>query len=218
MKVQGFHACKREFAIALQHGEIRLQEWKPSKNAYDWLGGGIYFWEGSRRRAEEWGHQFVTGPTAIIEAEIELGVCFDLSETKYLHLIQEVYDSLVVLYRDEGWSLPKNRSLEPRTKWKRSILAALDWANGMLYPNLTNIPFARSQQVELRFLDCLVMDQVFDLMQNGFEGGTIEFETVRCPFEEGEPLFPGSMIRSQNHVQIAVRNSAAIQGFSVIFP
>ena len=55
-------------------------------------------------------------------------------------------------------------------------------------------------------LDCLVINK-FVLFMEQFTGQQgILFQTVRGVFEEGRPLFPGSAIRSQSHVQIAVRD------------
>ena len=55
-------------------------------------------------------------------------------------------------------------------------------------------------------LDCLVMNKFVKFMERfvGREG--ILFQTVRGVFEEGRPLFPGSAIRTQSHIQIAVRD------------
>jgi hypothetical protein len=39
----------------------------------------------------------------------------------------------------------------------------------------------------------------------------ILFQTVRGAFEEGRPLFPGSAIRTQSHIQIAVRDVQCIR-------
>jgi hypothetical protein len=40
----------------------------------------------------------------------------------------------------------------------------------------------------------------------------IAFQTVRCPFLEGRPAFPSSGIRRESHIQLAVRDRAAILG------
>ena len=40
----------------------------------------------------------------------------------------------------------------------------------------------------------------------------IYFDSVRAAFLEGEPLYPGSMFRKQNHIQIAVINPNCIKG------
>jgi hypothetical protein len=59
-----------------------------------------------------------------------------------------------------------------------------------------------------RDLDCLVINTLVE--QSEEEG--IHLQTVRCPFEEGEPAFPGSGIFRESHVQIAVRDNKCILG------
>jgi hypothetical protein len=60
-----------------------------------------------------------------------------------------------------------------------------------------------------RDLDCLVINNlmVWTEKQHG-----VRFQTVRCPFLEGEPAFPGSGIYRESHVQIAVRDYMCILG------
>jgi len=49
--VIAFHGCDEEtFEKVLYHHE----DLKPSNNSYDWLGNGIYFWEDSVDRAQQW--------------------------------------------------------------------------------------------------------------------------------------------------------------------
>jgi hypothetical protein len=51
-------------------------------------------------------------------------------------------------------------------------------------------------------LDCLVIN-TFVLFMEQFTGPQgILFQTVRGVFEEGRPLFPGSAIRSESHIQV----------------
>ncbi len=38
------------------------------------------------------------------------------------------------------------------------------------------------------------------------------YQTIRCPFEEGESAFPGSLLKTQTHIQIAVRDLSCIVG------
>jgi len=174
--VIGFHACERSFAEELRDGMLIIDDWVPSENQYDWLGPGIYFWEGSLRRARE----FAVDPLRniadpmIIEADISLGRCFDLTDTEYLDVLRDTYESLAELFQEQALPLPRNRG-------------------------------------KLRDLDCLVIKQFLNLMENGLGDEVIEYQTVRCPFEEGEPVFPGSFIRRQTHIQIAVRDPTCIQ-------
>jgi hypothetical protein len=62
--------------------------------------------------------------------------------------------------------------------------------------------------LKLRELDCLVLNSLLLRLK---EGG-ITFDTVRGAFEEGAEAFPGSKIRAESHVQVAVRNPATILG------
>ena len=179
-RVTGFHACQREFAEALTRGQIKITDWKPSENRYDWLGKGIYFWERNQRRARQWAANNVKGKAAIIQAEIELGICLDLADSQYLSLIRSVYDELAATYVENGLTLPKNR------------------------------------RSGLRDLDRLVVDEFVRFLERGGAGQTMTLDTVCAPFEEGEPIFPGSFIRDQSHVQIAVRNHKAILAVELI--
>ncbi|HMF13699.1 MAG TPA: hypothetical protein VKE94_15380 [Gemmataceae bacterium] len=153
----------------MRSGRIPLDHWKPSQNVYDWLGQGIYFWEGSRSQAEAWAELQFGDDADVLEVEIDLGRCLDLLESTYHDAIRATYRNLRAVYRSLGWTLPKN-------------------------------------QKKRHDLDCLVINK-FVLFVERFTGQQgIRFQTVRAVFEEGRRLFPGSAIRSQSHVQIAVRD------------
>ena len=80
--VIGYHGCTEDFASKLLLGEVSINDWTPSTNAWDWLGHGIYFWEHAPSRAARWAHE-LCGPNrkpAVIGAIIQLGNCFDLLE------------------------------------------------------------------------------------------------------------------------------------------
>ena len=61
---------------------------------------------------------------------------------------------------------------------------------------------------KLRRLDCAVLNFYFRTLE---EDG-IDYDSVRCAFIEGRPVFPGSGIRGETHIQVAVRNSACVIG------
>jgi hypothetical protein len=62
--------------------------------------------------------------------------------------------------------------------------------------------------LKLRELDCLVINSLLLRLE---ETGTA-FDSVRGAFEEGTEAFPGSKIRTESHIQIAVRNRLNILG------
>jgi hypothetical protein len=79
--VLGYHGCDAEFANALLSGETLIRDWKVSRNRYDWLGHGIYFWEHAPERAWAWAS--ASKKTGVIGAVIQLGRCLDLTDTAY---------------------------------------------------------------------------------------------------------------------------------------
>ena len=66
----------------------------------------------------------------------------------------------------------------------------------------------RTPDKELRRLDCAVLNYYLRAVD---EKG-LSFDTVRCAFAEGPPAFPGSRLRTQSHIQLAVRNPDCILG------
>jgi len=60
----------------------------------------------------------------------------------------------------------------------------------------------------LRRLDCAVINWYLDLA----EAQGVRYDTVRCGFVEGEPVYEGAGIHQHSHVQIAVRNPACVLG------
>jgi hypothetical protein len=53
---------------------------------------------------------------------------------------------------------------------------------------------------------------VLNFYFKALEKDGISYDSVRCAFIEGKPVFRGSGIHGETHVQIAVRNSACILG------
>lgn len=50
-----FHGCDEEtYKRVLYQHEALLA----SRNSYDWLGNGVYFWENSLARAKEWAETY----------------------------------------------------------------------------------------------------------------------------------------------------------------
>ena|SRR5829696_3097742 len=60
-----------------------------------------------------------------------------------------------------------------------------------------------------RFLDCAVINY---LVASEAKSSGLRFQTVRSPFLEGEPVYPGSAILRESHVQLAVRDPSCILG------
>jgi hypothetical protein len=82
---------------------------------------------------------------------------------------------------------------------------ALYRARGEALPvNAGNTP-----DLKLRRLDCAVINLYLQRLD---DYASEPFQTVRAAFEEGPPAFPGSMIRAETHIQLAVRDQRCLLG------
>lgn len=125
--VIGFHGCdKSVFNKVITNGE----HLKPSSNAYDWLGNGIYFWEQNYKRAYEWAVNRYGENAAVIGAVIDLGNCLNLTDSDSNKDLRLGYDILKLRCDISGTPLPEN---------KKSL---------------------KSNDVLLRNLDCAVIQQI----------------------------------------------------------
>lgn len=184
--VLGFHGCDASVAESIFAG---LDHLRPSRNEYDWLGDGVYFWENSPARAREYATLVrkrtrkagarIKNP-AVVGAVIDLGNCLNLLDVKFLDVLRDGYQSLLMLTREAGVQMPHNRRAGP------------------------------SRDLLLRNLDCAVINTVHQTRE---EKPLLSFDTVRAAFIEGEPLYPGSSFRNRNHIQICVRNRRCIKGY-----
>lgn len=99
--VLGFHGCDESVAQQVLSGTTKL---RPSKNSYDWLGSGIYFWENSPERALEYANLIMAHPgrckeiistPAVLGAVITTGHCLNLLDFKSLQHIKQVHDDIL---------------------------------------------------------------------------------------------------------------------------
>lgn len=184
--VLGFHGCDRSVAASVIAGKKKLT---PSRNRYDWLGEGTYFWENNPQRALEFAREFegkrrkgkpVLERPAVIGAVIDLGFCLNLLDSKFLQVLREGFQVLKQALEEGGQPLPVNR------------------------------PLREGKELLLRDLDCAVINAVHTFRS---EQGLPAFDTVRSAFIEGAELYPGSTFREKNHIQICVRNPTCIKGY-----
>jgi hypothetical protein len=178
--VLGYHGCDRKVGEGILRNDEHVAI---SKNRYDWLGEGAYFWENSPERAREWAEFLrkhpphprgrITEPF-VIGAVIDLGNCLDLADATSLQIVRAGYDEFHRTNVLAGAELPVN---EP----------------------------AHSDDIDLvkRHLDCAVVNFVHLLRERE---GLVAFDTVRGVFTEGGELYPGARIMAKTHVQVCVRN------------
>lgn len=107
--VLGFHGCDRNVAEALLAGN----DFESSKNDYDWLGHGVYFWEANPKRGLDFAHQMMElgkpiDKPAVVGAVIDLGFCLDLTTTAGTQMLQITYEALANAAETSGNRLPRN--------------------------------------------------------------------------------------------------------------
>jgi len=108
--VYRFHGCDRSFGKKIINQKLTL---KNSKNEYDWLGNGMYFWENSPSRALEYAENLKENPRqakqpikdpCIIGAILHLGNCLDLLDYENLKILKAGFE----LLKATTDKLPKN--------------------------------------------------------------------------------------------------------------
>jgi len=103
----GYHGCEEAFAHDVLSGKVKINQWQPSQNSWDWLGDGIYFWEHSPARALRWAQENC-GSAAVMGAVVQLGTCFDLLDESITAILAGSYLKLAGGYADQGRPLPTN--------------------------------------------------------------------------------------------------------------
>ena len=179
--VLGFHGTDESIVNSVLKGKTELE---PSKNSYDWLGHGVYFWDNSPSRAFEWAIELSKRPgslikkPAVIGAIIDLGYCLDLLDYKNLALVKQSYDLLRTLLESSQTNMPNNVGV--------------------------------TQDLLQRELDCAVIETLHASLEGEDEPG---FDSVRGVFWEGECLYPNAGFKEKDHIQICIRNINCIKGY-----
>jgi hypothetical protein len=191
--VVGYHGCDKEVGEAVLLGQQPLM-W--SRNPYDWLGHGIYFWEHGPQRAVDWAQEVARRDRTrgaprvrdpfILGAYIYLGRCLDLTDIQDTQRLEPVYRSMEQDYRRQDKPMPSNKAA-----------------------------FRGDGDFLLRDLDCALLNFLNDQTDAVLAPPEQRFyhQTVRGAFHEGQPAFPGSGLKLKTHIQIAVRDSTCIMGY-----
>lgn len=164
MRAIGFHGTSVEAAQRILSSGFRI-----SRNDYDWLGDGAYFFQDAPARALEWAQQRFGDQAAVVGAEIDLTDSIDLLDVRWHAVLDYSCTDLLRRLQEGGHPAPRQT-----TGAHRLDRAVVNHAVGLL----------ESQGIPVR--------------------------SVRAAFAEGQPLFQGSALWSLAHVQIAVRDPAAI--------
>lgn len=180
--VYGFHGCDKSVKDdILKNGKFFEQ----SKNAYDWLGSGIYFWEGDVERALEFAKDAADNPTQtkgiirepdVIGAVIDLGYCLNLLNRQFIKILTIANELYVESTKASGKQILENTGKLPDRKG--------------------------------RYRDCAVINSLHTIME---KEKMREFDTVRSVFFEGSQIYDNAGFYERSHIQICVRNPNCIK-------
>ncbi len=109
--ILGYHGCDHDVAEKLLAGGA----FKQSQNVYDWLGGGIYFWEANPQRGLDFAKEVmnrrnskIMKPT-VIGAIVDLGNCLDLLSATGIEMMRAAHISLSETFKVASHPLPQNQ-------------------------------------------------------------------------------------------------------------
>ncbi len=104
--VIGYHGTRRRTALRLVTGE---QAFEHSRQPYDWLGHGVYFWEYAPQQAWAWAKKrYGTEDIAVVASMIRLGSCFDLLDPINAARVRAYFDRMRTEAAFTGSPLPRN--------------------------------------------------------------------------------------------------------------
>ena len=89
-------------------GDRVLREgFRISRNEYDWLGDGVYFFQDAPHRAREWATQRHGSEGVVLRSVIRLDDCLDLLDVQWNNLLGDAYTSVVEIAARAGEPLPR---------------------------------------------------------------------------------------------------------------
>lgn len=192
----GFHGCDLDIRTKLINHPNQIEI---SKEPYDWLGHGMYFWENNYTRAMEWAEAGVAKGSfkkpAVLGAILQLGHCCDFLDSKFTRMIGKYYQAMETEYEKSGKKLPVNIDKED-DQHKNKLIRILD---------CSTIQFMH-KAIEQQYKE--------DIAKNGYSEYSV-FDSTRGVFTEGGPAFSGSGIELKSHIQICIRNMNCIKGFFI---
>jgi hypothetical protein len=75
-----------------------------------------------------------------------------------------------------------------------------------------NVPLVKNGDLIKRFLDCAIIETIH---QFNIDKNKTQFDSVRGVFFEGKDLYENAGFKSENHIQIAIRNPNCIKGYFI---
>jgi hypothetical protein len=116
--VLAYHGCDASVAERVIAGREHL---RLSRRGYDWLGGGVYFWEDSESRAWQWAEEGVRErrlkKPAVVGAVIQLRECLNLIDPESIEIVRKAHAAYLRMSRLTGRKPETNRGKDLRARF-----------------------------------------------------------------------------------------------------
>jgi hypothetical protein len=190
-----YHGCDITTRDDLVSG--RLVQLDPSRNSYDWLGPGAYFFEGDCERATMFANASYSNPEkmytakpigtpAVVGAVLRVQSWLDMTTQAGINEFDNASRGMLTGMAAFGTPVPENR------------VAGED-----------------DTDVILRRLDNAVFTFIHHIRANN-DPPLAPFQAVRGAFPQGAELAPKSGFRKGTHVQIALRDPECVEGWFLL--
>jgi hypothetical protein len=101
----GFHGTSKRAAESILRDGFKM-----SRNDYDWLGDGAYFFQDAPLHAWDWAEEHFGDEAAVVGSIIRLENCMDFLDIQWTTVLSEIYDSFLTLLKRAGLPLPTQTS------------------------------------------------------------------------------------------------------------
>ncbi len=194
--VVGYHGTGLSAALRIIN---RVEGFHWSERDYDWLGGGVYFWEYAPKQALAWARlrqrrharkadktpedeRRATEPLAVVACMIRLGFCLDLTEPANVEFMDSAFAGYKKSVELSGGSLPKNER-------------------------------------HYRRLDRAIFEYAYTLVEESDPDSQVDTARgVYVPTGGKRRVWAGSWISRDTHIQLCVRNPKSILGAWLQYP
>lgn len=184
-----YHGCDATTRDDLVTGAIPCLA--HSRNRYDWLGPGAYFFEGDERRALKFAAASHRAPLklytskpiatpAVVGAALRVGRWLDMTTQAGIDEFCDAYEAMVTGLQGAGKQIPVNQS-------------AVDEVD-----------------ILFRALDSAVFGFIHEARD---AEKSLHFQAVRGAFRQGREVAPNSGFHRDSHVQIALRDNSCVLGW-----
>lgn len=186
MSAKFYHGTTKELADKI----LVERRFKISRNPYDWLGAGVYFYQDAPIKALAWADRFSvksekrgTVPV-VLEVDLDLGSVFDLFLPESHQILKEAYELTGVRGSGRGQLRPVLRNHK-----------------GERFRLFSSVPVSSTEFLGNNYVDAMTIRRALSLIADA-EGSTPK--CVRQFFWEGQELYAGSYFFDHSNIQLCI--------------